>query len=71
MMMKLYDLLRLILNPIVNRLCHDPLEDEYYTDKMRRNLKTNAKWWVIGFGIGGGLLAGGAAWLLLHLGFFL
>ena len=48
---------------------HDPISDtEYYTTKMRRNVKKNAGWWIIGFGLAGGLLALIGAWILLHLG---
>lgn len=59
---------------------------EYYTYKMRRNLKDNAWWWVLGFALGvmillffvssigwmwfGGVVTAIAVWLLLHLGGF-
>ena len=61
LIMKIYDWIR----------HHDPITDnEYYTYKMRRNVKKNAKWWIVGFGLGGGVLFAIIAWLLLHLGSF-
>ncbi len=48
---------------------HDPISDtEPYTHKMRRNVKKNAKWWVVIFGLGGGAVIAFFTWLLLHLG---
>lgn len=50
---------------------HDPIKDnEMYTHKMRRNVKKNSKWWVLGFGLGGGTVVAFFTWLLLHLGGF-
>ncbi len=46
LIMRVYDFIR----------AHDWLPDrEYYTYKMRRHVKDNAGWWILGFAIAGGI----------------